>query len=120
MLSLRTSFSSPFGRKVRIAVSVLGLDDKVRIESASTQDAADPLQTQNPLGKVPVLRLDDGTWLFDSPVILEYLDMVAGGGRIIPKETNARFAALRLEALADGILEAGILQVYEGRYRPPE
>jgi glutathione S-transferase len=120
MLMVRTSFGSPFGRKVRIAVSVLGLDDKVPIESASTQDAADPLQTQNPLGKIPVLRLEDGTWLFDSPVILEYLDSYAGGGRILPQDPKARFAALRLEALADGILDASILQVYEGRYRPPE
>ena len=117
---IRTAFGSPFGRKVRIGVSILGLDDKIRVESASTQDADDPLQKQNPLGKIPVLQLDDGTWLFDSPVILEYLDVVAGGGRIIPKDTKARFAALRLEALADGILDASILQVYEGRYRAPE
>jgi glutathione S-transferase len=120
MLTIRTSFGSPFGRKVRIAVSVLGLDGKVRIESASTQDDADPLRQQNPLGKIPVLQLDDGTWLYDSPVILEYLDSFAGGGRIIPNDTKARFEALRLEALADGILDASILLVYEGRYRPPE
>src|SRR5438105_9808728 len=120
MLTIRTSFGSPFGRKVRIAVSVLGLDGKVRIESASTQDDADPLRQQNPLGKIPVLQLEDGNWLYDSPVILEYLDSLAGGGRIIPKETKARFDALRLEALADGILDASILLVYEGRYRPPE
>lgn len=111
---------SPFGRKARIAVSVLGLDGKVKIESASTQDADDPIRKQNPLGKVPVLILDDGGALFDSPVILEYLDMLAGGGKIIPRETKARFDALRLEALADGILDASILIVYEGRYRPAE
>jgi glutathione S-transferase len=120
MLTIRTSFGSPFGRKVRIAVSVLGLDSKIRIESASTQDDADPLRQQNPLGKIPVMQLDDGSWIYDSPVILEYLDTLAGGGRIIPKDTKARFEALRLEALADGILDASILQVYEGRYRPPE
>src|SRR5438132_48134 len=83
-------------------------------------DDADPLRQQNPLGKIPVLQLDDGSWLYDSPVILEYLDALAGGGRIIPKDTKARFEALRLEALADGILDASILQVYEGRYRAPE
>ena len=120
MLTIRSSPGSPFGRKVRIAVSVLGLDDKVRIESASTQDAADPLQKQNPLGKIPVLQHEDGQWSYDSPVILEYLDSLAGGGRILPKDAKARFEALRLEALADGILDASILQVYEGRYRPPE
>jgi glutathione S-transferase len=117
---IRTSFGSPFGRKVRIAVSVLGLDSKIRIETASTQDDADPLRQQNPLGKIPVLQLEDGGWIYDSPVILEYLDTLAGGGRIIPKDTKARFDALRLEALADGILDASILQVYEGRYRPAE
>jgi glutathione S-transferase len=120
MLTVRTGAGSPFGRKVRIALSVLGLDGKVRVESASTQDDADPLRQQNPLGKVPVLLLEDGTWLFDSPVILEYLDSYAGGGRIVPTQTKARFEALRLEALADGILDASILQVYEGRYRPVE
>jgi len=120
MLTVRTSFGSPFGRKVRIAVSVLGLDGKVKVEPASTQDASDPLRQQNPLGKIPVLILDDGSALYDSPVILEYLDMLAGGGRIIPKDSKARFDALRLEALADGILDASILVVYEGRYRPPE
>jgi glutathione S-transferase len=120
MVTLRTGFGSPFGRKARIAVSVLGLDDKVKVEPASTQDDSDPLPKQNPLGKVPVLILDDGSTLFDSPVVLEYLDTFAGGGRILPKDTKARFDALRLEALADGILDAGILIVYEGRYRPPE
>ena len=120
MATLRTGFGSPFGRKARIALSVLGLDGKVKVEPASTQNPADPIAKQNPLGKVPVLILDDGTALFDSPVILEYLDMLAGGGKILPKETKARFDALRLEALADGILDAAILMVYEGRYRPPE
>ena len=120
MLTLRTSFSSPFGRKPRIAVGLLGLNDRVKIESASTQEPEDPLRKQNPLGKVPVLILDDGTAMFDSPVILEYLDMLAGGGRIVPKDAKARFDALRLEALADGLLDASILIVYEGRYRPAE
>jgi glutathione S-transferase len=68
---------------------------------------------------VPVLLLDDGGTLFDSPVILEYLDMLAGG-KIIPAEKKARFEALRLQALADGILDASILLVYEGRYRAKE
>ncbi|HZO47757.1 MAG TPA: glutathione S-transferase N-terminal domain-containing protein [Xanthobacteraceae bacterium] len=117
---IRTSFGSPFGRKARIAVSVLGLDGKVKVESAATQDPADPLRQQNPLGKIPVLILDDGSTFFDSPVILEYLDHVAGGGKIIPTEFKARIDALKLQALADGIMDASILIVYEGRYRPAE
>jgi len=120
MLTVRTGFTSPFGRKVRIAVSVLGLDPEVSIEPASTQDAADPIRRQNPLGKVPVLILEDGRSLYDSPVILEYLDYRAGGGRIIPKDPKLRFAALRLQALADGIMDASILINYEARYRPAE
>jgi glutathione S-transferase len=120
MPTIRAGFGSPYGRKARIAVSILGLDDKITIEPASTQDPADPISRQNPLGKVPVLVLDDGSTLFDSPVILEYLDMLAGGGKILPKEMKPRFEALRLEALADGILDASILLVYEGRYRPAE
>jgi glutathione S-transferase len=120
MLTVRTGAGSPFGRKARIAISVLGLDGKVAVEPAANQDPADPIRKQNPLGKVPVLLLDDGGTLFDSPVILEYLDMMAGGGKIIPTEKKARFEALRLQALADGILDASILLVYEGRYRPKE
>jgi len=115
MLTVRTSFGSPFGRKARIAVSVLGLDAKVKVESATTPDPADPLRQQNPLGKIPVLVLDDGSAIFDSPVILEYLDHLAGGDKIIPTDFKARIDALKLQALGDGIMDASILIVYEGR-----
>ena len=118
MLTLRSGYTSPFGRKVRIAVNVLGLEREVAIEPASTVDPADPIRQQNPLGKVPVLLLDDGAALYDSPVILEYLDHLAGGGRILPKDPQSRFAALRLQALADGLMDASILINYEARYRP--
>jgi glutathione S-transferase len=118
MLTVRTGNNSPFGRKIRIAVAVLGLERQVAIAPASTVDPADPIRQQNPLGKVPVLLLDDSTALYDSPVILEYLDHLAGGGRILPKDAQARFAALRLQALADGIMDASILINYEARYRP--
>jgi glutathione S-transferase len=118
MSKLRTGNSSPFGRKARIAIAVLGLEREVTIEPASVHDPADPIGRQNPLGKVPVLLLDDGSALYDSPVILEYLDYRAGGGRILPKDPQARFAALRLQALADGIMDASILIMYEARYRP--
>src|SRR5258708_6260916 len=118
MLTVRTGNASPFGRKIRIAVKVLGLEREVAIEPASTVDPADPIRQQNPLGKVPVLLLDDGTALYDSPVILEYLDHLAGGGRILPKDPQSRFAALRLQALADGLMDASILINYEARYRP--
>jgi glutathione S-transferase len=118
-MRLRSSPSSPFVRKIRIAASILGLQDRIDIVAADTLDPADSLRQQNPLGKIPVLVLDDGTELFDSRVILDYLDFIAGGGRIIPAG-EARFPILRTAALADGILDAAILQVYEKRFRPAD
>ena len=115
---LRSSPPSPFGRKVKIAAGILGLTDRISVVVADTNSADDALRTQNPLGKIPTLVLADGRTLFDSRVILEYLDHVAGGGRIIPSEPDARFAALRLQALCDGIMDASILQIYEARFRP--
>ncbi|HEY0300118.1 MAG TPA: glutathione S-transferase family protein, partial [Rhizomicrobium sp.] len=83
-------------------------------------DPADNIRVQNPLGKIPALVLEDGTAYFDSRVIIEYLDHLSGGGHILPRDTKARFAALRLQALCDGMLDASILIVYEGRYRPAD
>ena len=120
MMILRSTPPSPFGRKIRLAASVLGLSGDIKVEPADTNDAGDPLRRQNPVGKIPTLVLEDGATLFDSRVILEYLDHRAGGGKIIPNETKARFAALRLQALADGMTDAQILLIYEGRFRPPE
>jgi glutathione S-transferase len=120
MMILRSSPPSPFGRKVKLALGILGLENEVAIEKADPTDASDSLRQQNPLGKIPALITEDGTVLYDSPVILEYLDTRAGGGKIIPKDPKARLAALTLQALCDGILDAGILLVYEGRWRPPE
>jgi glutathione S-transferase len=119
-LTLRSSPSSPFVRKVRIAASVLGLDREIGLAPADTMNASDTVRQQNPLGKIPALVLEDGTVLFDSRVILEYLDHRAGGGRIIPTDVDARLAALRLQALADGIMDASVLLVYEGRWRAAE
>ncbi len=120
MMILRSAPPSPFARKVRIALSLLGLDGDVQIEAADTSDPHDSLRAQNPLGKIPVLIVEDGIAFYDSRVILDYLDHRAGGGKIIPREPAQRFAALRLQALCDGILDASILTVYEGRWRPPE
>ena len=120
MMILRSSPASPFGRKVRIAASVLGLDKEILIEAADPTDPADPVRRQNPLGKIPVLIAEDGTAIYDSRVILDYLDHRAGGGRIIPAEPAARLAALRLQALCDGLLDAALLRVYEGRWRKPD
>ena len=117
MMILRSSPSSPFGRKARIAVSLLGFDGEVKIEPADTTDVNDSVRRQNPLGKIPVLIAEDGTAYYDSRVILDYLDDRAGGGKIVPREPKARLAALRLQALGDGILDASILTIYEARWR---
>ena len=120
MMILRSSPSSPFGRKVRLAISVLGLDHDVKIEPADTTDVNDSVRKQNPLGKIPVLIAEDGTAYYDSRVILDYLDDRAGGGKIVPRDAKARLAALRLQALCDGLLDASILTVYETRWRKAE
>ena len=120
MMILRTSPPSPFGRKVILAASLLGLSSQIKIEKADPSDASDSLRAQNPVGKIPILILDDGSTLFDSRVILEYLDHRAGGGKIIPRDQAARFAPLRLQALADGITDASLLVLYEGRFRPAD
>ncbi len=114
---LRSAPPSPFGRKIKLAAAILNLADRITIVPADT-NSDEELRTQNPLGKIPVLVLDNGQTLFDSRVILEYLDHLAGGGRIIPREAEPRFAALRLQALCDGIMDASILRIYEARFRP--
>ena len=115
---LRSTQSSPFVRKVRIATRLLKLETEIIECHADVTNVGDTLSTQYPLGKIPTLLLDDGTAIFDLRVILEYLDNVAGGGIIIPHHPQARFAALRLQALCDGILDASVSIVHEGRFRP--
>jgi len=118
-MQLRSSPASPFGRKVKIAAHFLGLMDRITVVPADTTDPTDSLRRQAPLGKIPALILDDGTALYDSRVIVEYLDHLAGGGLLFPAGA-ARFEVLTRQALADGLMDAALLQVYEGRFRPPE
>ena len=120
MMILRSSGPSPFVRKVRIAGSLLGLADQIEEQPADLNAAGDSIRRQNPLGKVPTLIVEDGAIYYDLRVILDYLDHRAGGGRIVPRDPKARFAALSLQALCDGIIEASLLIVYEGRYRPAD
>ena len=94
MMILRTTPPSPFGRKIKLAAAILNLSGEIKTESADPNDSNDTLRRQNPLGKIPTLVIEDGSTLFDSRVILEYLDHRAGGGKIIPAESKARFAAL--------------------------
>ena len=117
MMILRSVPASPYGRKVKIAAKLLGLFDRLQIEAANTNDPADSLHQQNPLGKIPALILEDGSVLFDSRVIAEYLDNRAGGGILFPRN-SARWPVLTLAALADGIMDASLLLRYERTTRP--
>jgi len=117
--TLRSTLTSPFGRKVRMAIDVLGLTGRVTIVPADTLDENDTLRQQNPLGKLPCLLLADGTAIFDSRVIIEFLQELAGSSRLVPPSGLERYTTLSRAVLADGITDAGLLMVYEGRFRDP-
>jgi glutathione S-transferase len=119
MMLLRSAPPSPFGRKAKIAAAILGLSSEITIIATDTVDPKDPLRSDNPLGKIPALVLEDGLVVHDSAVIVEYLDMRAGGGKLIPKSGLERIRVLTLQSLADGLMDAALLQVYEGRWRDP-
>ena len=105
---------------MRIAIALLGFESDVTVAPADPTDSNDSIRQQNPLGKIPVLIDEDGAAYYDSRVIIEYLDQRAGGGKLLPRDPAARLAALRLQALCDGILDASILTIYETRWRKPE
>ena len=117
---LYSSKSSPFGRKTRMVVDILGIADKITLQHFDTQNPNDLIRTINPLGKIPALVPDGEPAIFDSREIIEYLDATYGKGEIVPTDPKVRFRVLTLAALADGVMEALLLIVYEGRYRPPE
>jgi len=117
-MKLLWSSRSPFARKVMIAAHELGIADRIELERVVV-DAAQPnarVMQVNPLGRIPTLILEDGRVLHDSPVIIEYLDDRFGGS-LMPGSGDARWAALRLQALADGIMEAD-LRLLEERKHP--
>jgi glutathione S-transferase len=121
MMKLHWSPRSPFVRKVMVAAHELGMAERiqtVRTVVAMTKPAVS-LLPENPLGKIPTLVLEDGTILYDSHVIIEYLDSLAGGGRLIPKEGPARWQELRRHALANGFLDLLILWRNERDKAPP-
>jgi glutathione S-transferase len=115
----RYSNGSPFARKPAIAAHLLGLVDKMKwVDHAS--DKENTTRHAHPLHKVPMLILDDGSQIYDSPVIMEYFDELAGGGKLFPASGDGRYKALARLALADGIAEAAVLIMYEGRYHEGE
>jgi glutathione S-transferase len=108
---------SPYARKVLVAAYEMGLQDELTVIHHETSPTRrnEAVFALNPLGKVPVLVCDDGTVLFDSNVICEYLDR---DGRVIPADPQLRFRALTLQALAQGIADAGIAARWETERRP--
>lgn len=111
---------SPYARKVLVLAHEAGLADRLEVvhhETSPTQ-RNEAVFRVNPLGKVPVLQLDDGMILFDSTVICEYLDGLHDRPKLIPSEPRARFASLRLQALAQGLCDAGIAVRHETHRRP--
>jgi glutathione S-transferase len=116
-MKLYYSPPSPFSRKARIAAAVLGFGPRLELVVADTLNPEDSIRQKNPLGKIPVLETDEGVCIFDSAVIVGFLDDLAGGGRVIPRDPGRRAAVLTLEALADGMMDASILQIYETRLR---
>ena len=103
-MKLAYSPNSPYVRKCVVLAIQRGIDKQMKLWTVGTTDPA--LVKINPLSKVPTLVLDDGTALYDSPVICEYLDSVGDGPKMFPPAGPARWKALRQKALGDGILDA--------------
>ena len=119
-LTLRHSPTSPYVRKVVVAADERGLAGRLRFQATNPWDPADDLPGDNPLGKVPALKLDDGTVLFDSPVIVRYLDTLHAGEPLFPQDGARRWWVERTHALADGILDAAVTRLIENVRRPSE
>lgn len=116
-MKLLGSLTSPYVRKTRIVLAEKKIDYDFMAESLAGESTS--IAQYNPLGKVPVLVLDDDTSIFDSRVIVEYLDNLAPNNRLIPASGRQRITVKRWEALGDGICDAAVAIVLEGK-RPTE
>jgi glutathione S-transferase len=110
-MKLLASLASPYTRKVRIVLAEKKIECEMELVDVFPVD--NPVNRHNPLGKIPTLLLDDGTAIYDSRVIAEFLDGKSPIGRLIPEDLRDRVAVRRWEALADGVLDAGLLVRYE-------
>ena len=110
-MKLLVSLASPYTRKVRVVLAEKKIE--CEMEQVDVNPVENPVNRHNPLGKVPTLLLDDGTALYDSRVIVEFLDNVSPISRLIPSDIRERVQVRRWEALADGVLDAGLLVRYE-------
>lgn len=120
-MQLHWSPRSPFVRKVTVCAHELGLSQRITLQrsvAAMLQPNAQ-IMRDNPLNKIPTLVLDDGSSLFDSAVICEYLDAMAGGNRLFPTASALRWQALRWQALGDGLLDILLLWRHEREREVP-
>src|SRR3954465_3621346 len=118
---LHWSPRSPYVRKVMIAIHDMGLQDRIRTIRTVT-GGTEPhweLMKINPVGKIPTLELSDGTAIYDSPVIIEYLDTLHDGPKLYPSAWPQRLTALRRHALGQGMLDNALPLLSES-FRPPE
>ena len=113
MYKLTFSPASPYVRKVLLSAYRVGIEDQMKLVTTDSQDD-NLLRSQNPLGKIPVLQNPDGSFLFDSRVIIDYFTRL--GGRLIPKDGPERDLVLSRSALAEGLIDASLLVVYSDRY----
>lgn len=106
-MKLRHSLTSPYVRKVMVVAKETGMDGRIQTVETKLGPDSDILQ-QNPLGKVPTMILDDGSVIFDSPVICEYVDSLAKGAKMFPPAGPTRWKALAMQALGDGLMDASL------------
>ena len=114
MYKLSFSPASPYVRKVRMAAFKAGMDRKLELITANTQDEKDDIRNLNPLGKIPIVTKPDGSSLFDSRVIIDHFNRVGGG--LIPDNGDDRDTVLTRAALVEGLIDASLLIVYSDRY----
>ena len=117
-MKLIGSLASPFVRKVRVVLAEKKLDYEYELENVWAPDTR--INESNPLGKVPCLMMDDGSPMYDSRVIAEYLDTLTPVCKLLPPQSRDRANVKVWEALADGVLDAAILVRLEKILRPPE
>jgi len=110
-MRLYGSDTSPYVRKARVLIQEKGINCEWVLERPA--EPGGRFRELNPLGKIPVLERDDGEALFDSPLIVEYLDTLSGD-RLIPAEGEARWQVQKIHAMADGMLDATVARFVEG------
>jgi len=119
-MKLRYSHTSPYARKAWMTAIECGVDDKLEMIKTNAWASEADFVAENPLSKIPALTLDNGTVLYDSPVICEYLDSLHSGHKLFPDHPVERWRQLTLQALADGILDAAVAIRIEQTIRPED